>query len=419
MHHNGVLKMFRRKPLLLALIPIAIFTQCAFASLICILPVYLAEEGGAPKEFAGFVISGFALVETALKAFSGALGDKLGRLKVIISGLLIAMCVTAAMIIFGTMKLWMPFILAHPIAGIGAAMIWTSLTALFLDIAPQESRATALGVDNLCYLTGIVIGAASSFGLRYHFGSSTAVFATALICLTCALIIASCIEKRIKSQVRSTITTPIGLGVAMLRRLMQLCQNKLAILLALILGLIQFAIAIQIPVLPIYAHSALKLTDAQISISIFAIAITLSLFALPLSRIGDLFPRLYVIRLALSIGVLAFAIAPRLKSMSLIAPLGTVSGAGWVMGLPAILATVDDVSSLNGRGMSIGFATTAQGIGFILGPSFGSLAMSRISMTAPFTLSCASLLIALVLTFPLGKFLSQSKMALHGNSRTG
>ncbi|MCX7778373.1 MAG: MFS transporter [Armatimonadetes bacterium] len=402
MRHDSMLRMLIRQPFLIVLIPVALLTQCAFASLICILPLYFAEEANAPNAFAGFVISGFALVETALKAFSGSLGDRYGRIKVMYVGLLIAICTTAIISAMSVLKLWVPFIIVHPAAGIGAAMIWTSLTALFLDIAPRESKAAALGIDNLCYLTGIVIGAASSFAVRHYFKSSTAVFIEAFVCFTCAIALLSCAAWHMKPTMRQPFTSPFEAGAATLKSLVQLCRNKSVLLLALILGLVQFAIAVQVPVLPIYAHVSLKLTDAQISASIFIIALVLSLLALPLSHLADLFPRPFIMRLALLIGAVAFVAAPKLKAITLIVVVGILTGAGWVMGLPAVLATIDDVASSAGRGLSIGFATTAQGIGFILGPSSGSLVMSHISMSAPFILSGVSLFIALAFSVMLG-----------------
>lgn len=401
MRRNSAIKVFAKQPFLIALIPAALFTQCAFTSLICILPLYLTEEAKAPKAFAGFVISGFALVETALKAFSGSLGDRYGRLKVMYVGLLIAACITAVISTLSVLKLWMPFIFVHPIAGASAAMIWTSLTALFLDIVPSESKAVALGVDNLCYLTGIIFGAVCSFALRHHFKSSTAAFVGAFVFITCAFILLSYIGKRMGQSAIRHATHSLKVKHPTFESLKQLCRNRSMLLLALILGLVQFAITVQVPVLPVYAHSVLKLTDAQISAAIFTIALALSIFALPLSHLADLFPRLTIMRFALLIGAVAFIVAPQLRTLPLIVMLGMLTGAGWVMGLPAVLATVDDITSSNSRGLSIGFATTAQGIGFILGPTSGSLAMSHLSMLAPFVLSSTSLLLALLLSTAL------------------
>jgi len=180
------------------------------------------------------------------------------------------------------------------------------------------------------------------------------------------------------------------------------------LLLAFVLGLSQFSIAVQIPVLPIYAHKILKLTDAQISVSVFAIALLLSLMALPLSRLADIFPRLLVMRSALLIGAVVFALAPRISSMPLLLLLGMLTGAAWVMGFPAVLATVDDIAVRGERGLSLGFATTAQGIGFILGPFSGSIALAH-SFSAPFAISGCSLLIAFALTITIGRLCSLVK----------
>ncbi len=408
--------MILKQPILIVLIAAALFTQCAFASLICILPLYLVEEANAPKAFTGLVISGFALVETTLKTFSGSLGDRYGRLRIIQAGLLVTICTAASICTMSVLRMWIPFIIVHPVAGAGAAMIWTSLTALLLDIAPSESKAATLGIDNLCYLTGTVAGAAYSFAVRHYFKSSTAAFAGALLSFVFALTLLSCTSRRIASVTGQAATRPFKTKVAMMGSFMQLCQNKPMLLLALILGLVQFAIAAQVPVLPVYAHVVLKLTDAQISASVLVIAFVLSLFAIPLSHLADLLPRLSVMRFALLIGAIGFAVAPKLKALPLIILLGMLIGAGWVMGLPAVLATVDDIASSGGRGLSIGFATTAQGIGFIFGPLLGSLVMSQIGMSAPFVLSGAGLLFALLLSTMLRTCPSCEGAALRDSS---
>jgi MFS family permease len=397
MRVRGIVELLLKRPFVIALIPVAIITQCAFASIICILPLYF-EECKAPKIFTGLVISAFALVETLFKAPSGALGDRYGRLRVMLTGLGIATCATALM---SAVKTWYPFLLLHPIVGFSAAMIWTSLTASFLDFVPMESKATALGLDNFCYLVGVVIGVSSAFFIRYSFGGSKVVFAFAsLILLMASVIVVSLLRYHVVTS--GGQRSKLSFSMTTLHSLAKLFRNKSMLLLALVLGLVQFSIAVQIPVLPIYAHRILKLTDAQISVSVFAIALLLSLMALPLSRLADVFPRLLVMRSALLIGAVVFALAPRITSMPLLLLLGMLTGGAWVMGFPAVLATVDDIAVGGERGLSLGFATTAQGIGFIVGPFSGSIALTH-SFSAPFAISSCSLLTAFALTIMIGR----------------
>ena len=405
MRARSIFELLTKRPLIFVLIPVAITTQCAFASIICILPLYF-EECKAPKIFAGLVISAFALVETIFKAPSGALGDRYGRLRIMLAGLCVATCTTALM---STVKAWSPFLLLHPIVGLSAAMIWTSLTASFLDFMPMENKATALGLDNFCYLVGVVIGVSSAFFIRHSFSKSKVVFAFAsLILLVASVIVLSLLLFQRTAFTGSGQKNKFSFSMTTLHSLARLFRNKPMLLLAFVLGLSQFSIAVQIPVLPIYAHKILKLTDAQISVSVFAIALLLSLMALPLSRLADIFPRLLVMRSALLIGAVVFALAPRISSMPLLLLLGMLTGAAWVMGFPAVLATVDDIAVRGERGLSLGFATTAQGIGFILGPFSGSIALAH-SFSAPFAVSGCSLLIAFALTITIGRLCSLVK----------
>lgn len=411
----GILRMFVRQPLLLLMALIAFLSEAGFVATLPMIPIYMAEELHAPGAFAGLVISAFALAETAFKIPAGALSDRLGRKYVMLVGLAIAAIASATM---GLLPTWLPFIFVHPMVGLAAAMMWTSVTASFLDLVGEGDRATALGLDNLCYLLGIVVGAAVAFSLRHHFGTARPVFWATCAALIASFLLTACFAPRAlgaptarpkvhttKPARESILSIALSTVVAFLR----LCRSMPFFLTAALLGLIQFAVSLQIPVLPVYAHTVLKLSDREISLLILVVTAVLVLMALPLSRLGDRLPRLLVIQIALGVGACAIGVAPYLRSISVLATIGLITGSAWVMGLPAILALADDIASRGERGLTLGFVTTAQGMGFIVGPSAGAFAGAHVSKAAPFWLSAIALAIAFIVTLPLHRELALSQ----------
>src|SRR5256886_9515725 len=67
--------------------------------------------------------------------------------------------------------------------------------------------------------------------------------------------------------------------------------------------------------------------------------------------------------------------------------------------IPVAMSMVGDTVPLSKQGRWIGYLTTAQAVGFALGPGLGGLLSQTLGFTIPFLLSAGIALVALLLSF--------------------
>ena len=146
-----------------------------------VLPVYLTQRG-VDLEAIGWISGVYAATWGCLQLVTGPLSDRLGRLPLIIGGMLVC-ALAVALFPEGDGAAWWNTCAA--LAGIGMAMLYPTLGAAVSDFAPAEWRGTALGVYRCWRDLGYAIGAAllcvpvmSGRGIETCFGLAAACVAT-------------------------------------------------------------------------------------------------------------------------------------------------------------------------------------------------------------------------------------------------
>lgn len=106
--------------------------------------------------------------------WTGALSDRIGRKRLIVSGMLIQGAALIAMILIKGFGAWL---LTGALLGVGTAMVYPTLLAVIGDVAHPSWRGTALGIYRFWRDSGYAIGAlvagalADGFGLRVAIGA--------------------------------------------------------------------------------------------------------------------------------------------------------------------------------------------------------------------------------------------------------
>jgi EmrB/QacA subfamily drug resistance transporter len=114
----------------------------AVASLNVALPV-LARDTGASQTELQWIVDAYALVFAALLLPSGAIGDRFGRRRTLLTGLVIfGLGSVAAMMVSQPVSL----IVIRGILGVGAALVMPSTLSIITTTHPKEERAQAVGV---------------------------------------------------------------------------------------------------------------------------------------------------------------------------------------------------------------------------------------------------------------------------------
>ncbi|KXX70155.1 MFS transporter [Flammeovirga sp. SJP92] len=125
----------------------------SFNMIIPELPDYLTSLGG--EEYKGYIISIFTLSAGLSRPFSGKLTDRVGRVPVMVVGVVVSCVCTLFYPLIGSVA---AFLLIRFFHGFSTGFKPTGTSAYLADIVPFERRGEALGILGFCSSTGIGLG---------------------------------------------------------------------------------------------------------------------------------------------------------------------------------------------------------------------------------------------------------------------
>jgi len=148
-----------------------------------LLPL-IAQDLGTTPGHAGIIVSTYSLAAAAFALFVGPLSDRVGRKKVLASGLTlftIASFLTYHVSSFGAL------VIVRAMTGLAAGTLSTCALSFAGDYYPYEQRGRAMGILSMGYFVAFVIGvpagalAASRLGWHWVFGGLSAGAAIMLV----------------------------------------------------------------------------------------------------------------------------------------------------------------------------------------------------------------------------------------------
>ncbi len=155
----------------------------AVASLNVAIPE-LARGTGATQTELQWIIDAYALVFAGLLLPAGALGDRYGRRGILLLGLIVFGCASAAAIFVSSPG---ALIGLRALIGVGAALVMPTTLSIITNVFPKEERGRAVGIWAGVAGGGAVIGLLLS-GLVLEWFSWPAVFAISVVIAALALL---------------------------------------------------------------------------------------------------------------------------------------------------------------------------------------------------------------------------------------
>lgn len=397
-------KVLWRQPAVWHLLLVALLAEIAYAVLnISTMPVYLAANPGPPSlmlaegrgmgsTVIGFVLAAFLFSEAVFKSPMGALADRVGPRKLMLIGPSIS-AVTSLL----TMAIphrsggWevLALILLRVADGVGAAMLWPACFARMGSAAPDTQRQQAMSLLNLCYILGVALalpigGAVNDLsGHRY-----ASLFLSALMFSGVTLAVwrfvpagrgssESSHEDSPHDEAHSSDAHAKGLG-DLLRAFREIPEY-------LALALVTFAgVGFPMAVVKLFAQQELNMSESAFGALVLPAALAMATLSVPLSRFGEKLgkARAVHIGLALCAGGMALisvgAFVPAMRSPWTFVVSGLPVGLGFLLTIPAWMASVSDIDSRR-RATNIGAVMTAQGLGAILGMPIGSALYEKLA----------------------------------------
>jgi predicted MFS family arabinose efflux permease len=147
-----------------------------------LLPL-IAQDMGTTPGHAGIIVTTYSLAAAAFALFAGPLSDRVGRKKVLVSGLTLF---TIASFLTYHVSSFSALVILRALTGLAAGTLSTCALSFAGDYYPYEQRGRAMGILSMGYFVAFVIGvpagalAASRLGWHWVFGCFSAAAALML-----------------------------------------------------------------------------------------------------------------------------------------------------------------------------------------------------------------------------------------------
>lgn len=151
-----------------------------------LFPIVFAASGLGMIDI-GWLVALYPSIWGLTQLFSGALSDRVGRKPLIVGGMVLQ-AFGIATVAGGSS--WPAFVVGQSLLGIGTGMVYPTLIASIVDVAPAVYRAAAVGVYRLWRDLGYAFGAILSGLLADYLGISWAIWGVALLTLASGLVVA-------------------------------------------------------------------------------------------------------------------------------------------------------------------------------------------------------------------------------------
>jgi DHA1 family multidrug resistance protein-like MFS transporter len=366
--------------------------ELGFGTVIPLLPLYLKERLGASVTLVGAVVATFAAIETVFKTTWGSLADRIGRRPVIVGGLVLA---SAAPILMTLLKVPVLFIPLRVVDGTGSAAVWPCASAAIADRTGTSRRATAMGTLNMFFLAGLAIGptiglVVSGAAHRYQVGFY---LASALL-LTAAGVAAVAFrdghprhEPADPPQVHALLGQSMRDAAAAILGAVRRSPTLGAMLL---IGFVQmFGVGLLAPIIVIYAHEVVHLSDQLIGVFFLVMVLAVAAASVPGGHLADHIgrPRTVTWGMVLaSVGMWLLPVADH-GNFAVLGVAAVLLGGSYAISSPAWLALMSESAPRGSTGVVMGASETAQGAGFVVGPVLGGLLYDHLGPQAPFVAS--------------------------------
>jgi predicted MFS family arabinose efflux permease len=147
-----------------------------------LLPL-IAQDLRTTPGHAGMIVTTYSLAAAAFALFVGPLSDRVGRKRVLVSGLALF---TGASFLTYHVSTFNALVILRAVTGLAAGTLSTCALSFAGDYYPYEQRGRAMGVLSMGYFVAFVVGvpagalAASQLGWRWVFGCLAAAAAVML-----------------------------------------------------------------------------------------------------------------------------------------------------------------------------------------------------------------------------------------------
>jgi DHA1 family multidrug resistance protein-like MFS transporter len=359
-----------------ALVLMAGFAELGYVTLnISAMPVYLRDTIGLGESTVTAVGSMFLLTEAIFRAPMGMLSDRLGRRRLMLVGPSLTVFTALATVLVHH-PVW--FLLLRALDGIGAAMLWPAAYAAIGDTVPPERRSWAMSFLNMTYMSGIALGPLAGGLANDLTGAKTASFYLVAGLFAIAVLIIWRFYPRDHHEAHAHANPEKGeFSLRAFFGAVRLVPGHL-----LLAFVVFFGTGLVMLLVKLYAMDEFQISETVFGLGLVFPALLIGALSVPIGHWSDRIGHIPSVRLGLAGGALVmWAIVLPAKPHPLLVLLAAGLGAlSFVLALAAWMAELSEVYPER-RGIVLGAAGTAQGIGSILGALLGGVLYEHVSLT--------------------------------------
>lgn len=352
------------------------FAELGYVTLnISAMPVYLREVVGLGESTITAVGSVFLLTEAVLRAPMGMLSDQIGRRRLIVLGPLLTVF-TSLMTLLASHPLH--FVALRALDGLGAAMLWPAAYAAIGDSVPAHKRAWAMSFLNMTYMSGIALGPLAGGLANDLSGAKQASFYLTACLFAIATLIAWLFYPR-DGRTSRLVDTPPSEKLSVKAFVSALRAAPGHMLLAFV---VFFGMGLIMLLVKLYAMDEFGVSETVFGVGLVAPALVIAALSLPLGRLADRLGRKRSIRwgLTLAAGIIWSVVAPSQPPIAWVLVAAALGAISFVLTFAAWMAELSEIDPKR-RGVILGAAGTAQGVGSILGALLGGFLYEHVPLS--------------------------------------
>ncbi|TSE04577.1 MULTISPECIES: MFS transporter [Aquimarina] len=358
--------------------------SASYNMLIPELPAYLSSINGA--EYKGLIISLFTLTAGLSRPFSGKLTDTIGRKPVIVIG---AMVCLVSGFLYPILTTVSGFLFLRLLHGFSTGFSPTAISAYVSDIIPRERWGEALGIQGLCFSTGLALGPALGSFIRLHYSFDILFYTSSCIALISIIMVVGIKETLVHKKTFSFSDLRISKNDIIAREVLPS---------ALITFLTYIGFGVILTLIPDWSDHLGIINKGTFFIVFTASSLLIRVIA---GKISDAYGRIPVINIGLVILFIALILIGYLNTIK-----GLLTGAvfyGLAMGIlsPALNAWTVDMSDPNHKGKAMATMYIALEAGIGLGAFFSGVYYQDIISKIPLIMYICAAMAAVGLLYML------------------
>jgi DHA1 family multidrug resistance protein-like MFS transporter len=363
------MEFFRAYPNVLIICIGVFIAMLGFGMIFPLFPLF-AEQFGATAAQIGLITSIFALARTVLATPFGAISDRYGRKRLIITGFIFYAVVMSA---FAFSQSVTHLFLFRGLQGVASAMVWPSAQAIIADSTRPQDRGRAMAYFSAAWQVSLIVSPAFGGFLAELYDYRIPFLAAGAVMVPISILI----HRYVTETIRGTITIISAPEPFMRRFKSGVREIRESTYFITLMGLLTatfistFGLMLINPLVPLYAQSRVGATVLQITLIYTLMGVAGTVTRIYAGKIIDRMGRKVPIVFGnIWAALLTFPMMIIQTPLQMIGVLAARSG-GLGLSDPATQTLLSDLVDENKRGKIFGLYTMVSGIALILGPSVG------------------------------------------------